>query len=369
MPAGKGKTPNGQETQNKDNDDGTWITESQKVNSFEAAYTLKDELGRGATSVVKKCVQVGTERPYAVKVIKKNVDQKVVRSEVQILLRLNHPNVIKLHEIFESQTELFLVLELVTGGELFDRIVAKGSYTERDAASVVRQICDAVAFLHDNDIVHRDLKPENLLYANMDEDAPLKLADFGLSKICSQDVNMKTVCGTPGYCAPEVLYGKNYGPEVDMWSIGVITYILLCGFEPFYDERGDSHVYRKIMRADYEFISPWWDPVSLSARDFINKLLIVSPKKRLTAKQALEHPWVRAEFSGANVSQMLHTQEKIKEFNARRKLKAAGKAVIAMNRLGEWVTPVRPRKPPSTPEQPAGIEGAAGAATAQAAAE
>ncbi|KAJ8029482.1 Calcium/calmodulin-dependent protein kinase type IV [Holothuria leucospilota] len=368
MPAGKGKTPNGQEAQSKNSE--TWISESQKVNSFEAAYILKDELGRGATSVVKKCVQVGTERPFAVKVIKKSVDQKVVRSEVAILLRLNHPNVIKLHEIFESETELFLVLELVTGGELFERIVAKGSYTERDAASVVRQICDAVAFLHDNDIVHRDLKPENLLYANMDEDAPLKLADFGLSKICSQDVNMKTVCGTPGYCAPEVLYGKTYGPEVDMWSIGVITYILLCGFEPFYDERGDSYVYRKILKADYEFISPWWDPVSLSARDFINKLLIADPRKRLTAKQALSHPWVRAEFSGANISHMLHTQEKIKEFNARRKLKAAGKAVIAMNRLGEWVTPVRPRKPPSTPEQPAStLEGASPAASAAPAAQ
>ncbi|KAM4707536.1 calcium/calmodulin-dependent protein kinase type IV isoform 1-T1 [Discoglossus pictus] len=308
-----------------------WIDGSNK-DTLAHYYELESELGRGATSVVYRCRQKGTQKPYAVKMLKKTVDKKIVRTEIGVLLRLSHPNIIKLKEIFETPTEISLVLELVTGGELFDRIVEKGYYSERDAADAVKQILEAVAYLHENGIVHRDLKPENLLYATPAPDALLKIADFGLSKIVDDQVTMKTVCGTPGYCAPEILRGCAYGPEVDMWSVGIITYILLCGFEPFYDERGDQYMFKRILNCDYAFVSPWWDDVSLNAKDLVKKLIVLDPKKRLTTHQALQHPWVTGK--AANFAHMDTAQKKLQEFNARRKLKAAVKAVVASTRLG-----------------------------------
>ncbi|ETE61168.1 Calcium/calmodulin-dependent protein kinase type IV, partial [Ophiophagus hannah] len=196
---------------------------------------------------------------------------------------------IKLKDIFETPTEITLILELVTGGELFDRIVERGFYSERDAAHVVKQILEAVSYLHSNGVVHRDLKPENLLYADLSPDAPLKIA-------------------------PEILHGSPYGPEVDMWSVGVITYIF------------------RILNCDYEFVSPWWDEVSLNAKDLVQKLIVLDPQKRLTVHQALEHPWVTGK--AAKFAHMDSTQKKLQEFNARRKLKAAVKAVVASSRLG-----------------------------------
>uniref|UniRef100_A0AAY5L6M4 Protein kinase domain-containing protein n=1 Tax=Esox lucius TaxID=8010 RepID=A0AAY5L6M4_ESOLU len=364
-----------------------WIDGSKKE-TLADYYELESELGRGATSVVCRCRQKGTQKPYAVKTLKKTVDKKIVRTEIGVLVRLSHPNIIKLKEIFETPSEISLVLELVTGGELFDRVVEKGFYTERDAADSVRQVLEAVAYLHENGVVHRDLKPENLLYATSAPDAPLKIADFGLSKIIDDQVTMKTVCGTPGYCglpasvhpwinnyckiipyfafnclflspfccnsyplhpalvlwsftlppylsshpAPEILRGCAYGPEVDMWSVGVITYILLCGFEPFFDERGDQYMFKRILNCEYEFVSPWWDNVSINAKDLVRKLIVQDPKKRLTTLQALQHPWVTGK--AVNSAHMDTAQKKLQEFNARRKLKAAVKAVVASSRLG-----------------------------------
>ncbi|XP_055040738.2 calcium/calmodulin-dependent protein kinase type IV isoform X1 [Misgurnus anguillicaudatus] len=310
-----------------------WVDGSRRDATVEDFYNMGPELGRGATSVVFRCEEKQTEKPYAVKVLKKTIDKKIVRTEIGVLLRLSHPNIIRLKEIFETETEIFLILELVTGGELFDRIVERGYYSERDAAHVIKQILEAVAYLHENGVVHRDLKPENLLYADLSIDAPLKIADFGLSKIIDEQVTMKTVCGTPGYCAPEILRGNPYGPEVDMWSVGVILYILLCGFEPFFDPRGDQYMYSRILNCDYEFVSPWWDEVSLNAKDLVSKLIVLDPHKRLSVKQALEHPWVLGK--AARFSHMDTTQRKLQEFNARRKLKAAMKAVVATSRMHE----------------------------------
>ncbi|XP_073511250.1 calcium/calmodulin-dependent protein kinase type IV-like isoform X2 [Phyllobates terribilis] len=288
-----------------------WIEGSQREKGLEHFYTLKQELGSGATSTVFRCEEKRTQKHYATKRIKKTI---------------------KLKEIFETPSEVILILELVTGGELFDRIVDRGYYSERDAACVVQQILEAVAYLHENGVVHRDLKPENLLYADVSPNSLLKIADFGLSKIIDDQIAMKTVCGTPGYCAPEILQGSPYGPEVDMWSVGVITYILLCGFEPFFDARGDQYMYSRILNCDFEFMSPWWDEISLNAKDLVQKLIVQDPKKRLTVSQALQHPWVTGR--AAKFSHMDRTQKKLQEFNAKRKLKAAMKAVIASSRLG-----------------------------------
>ncbi|XP_062814989.1 calcium/calmodulin-dependent protein kinase type IV [Anolis carolinensis] len=309
-----------------------WIEGSRRDVVLQDFYLVGAELGRGATSVVFSCEEKGTQVQYAAKILKKTIDKKIVRTEIGVLLRLSHPNIIKLKEIFETPAEIALILELVTGGELFDRIVERGFYSERDAAHVVKQILEAVSYLHANGVVHRDLKPENLLYADLSPDAPLKIGDFGLSKIVDEQDTMKTVCGTPGYCAPEILHGSPYGPEVDMWSVGVITYILLCGFEPFFDPRGDQYMYSRILNCDYEFVSPWWDEVSLNAKDLVQKLIVLDPQKRLTVQQALGHPWVTGK--AAKFAHMDSTQKKLQEFNARRKLKAAMKAVVASGRLG-----------------------------------
>ncbi|KAM4628703.1 calcium/calmodulin-dependent protein kinase type IV isoform 1-T1 [Polymixia lowei] len=310
-----------------------WVDGSRRDATVEEFYTMGSELGRGATSIVFRCEEKQTQKPYAAKVLKKTIDKKIVRTEIGVLLRLSHPNIIRLKEIFETEADIALVLELVTGGELFDRIVERGYYSERDAAHVIKQILEAVAYLHGNGVVHRDLKPENLLYADLSLDAPLKIADFGLSKIIDDQVTMKTVCGTPGYCAPEILRGNAYGPEVDMWSVGVILYILLCGFEPFFDPRGDQYMYSRILNCDYEFVSPWWDDVSLNAKDLVSKLIVQDPHKRLSVQEALQHPWVLGK--AARFSHMDTTQRKLQEFNARRKLKAAMKAVVATSRMHE----------------------------------
>ncbi|XP_046357232.1 calcium/calmodulin-dependent protein kinase type IV-like [Haliotis rufescens] len=312
-----------------------WVNESIKNDSFESFFNVGKELGRGATSFVYKCEQKGTGIPWAAKVIKKHVDKKVVRTEIGILLKLSHPNIIRLKEIYETRTDITLVLELVTGGELFDRIVSRGFYSEKDAAKAVRDMLTAVDYLHENGVVHRDLKPENMLYENLAPESKLKIADFGLSKIIGPEVTMTTVCGTPGYCAPEVLLGRKYTQAIDMWSVGVITYILLCGYEPFSADT-DRQMYKRIIKADYKFDCPWWDEVSENAKDLVRKMLHLDPKKRVTAAEALKHPWVMGK--AARMDHMESTFDNIKEFNARRKLKTATEAVMAVARATRNIT-------------------------------
>nr|XP_039152163.1 calcium/calmodulin-dependent protein kinase type 1 isoform X3 [Drosophila simulans]XP_039152164.1 calcium/calmodulin-dependent protein kinase type 1 isoform X3 [Drosophila simulans] len=188
----------------------------------------------------------------------------------------------------------------VTGGELFDRIVEKGSYTEKDASHLIRQILEAVDYMHEQGVVHRDLKPENLLYYSPDDDSKIMISDFGLSKMEDSGI-MATACGTPGYVAPEVLAQKPYGKAVDVWSIGVISYILLCGYPPFYDEN-DANLFAQILKGDFEFDSPYWDEISESAKHFIKNLMCVTVEKRYTCKQALAHAWISGnEASSRNI--------------------------------------------------------------------
>jgi len=270
--------------------------------AIDGTYELKTELGRGAFSIVYQATHKTTGAQFAVKVInKKDLGrdyEKNLKMEVDILKKVNHPNIIALKELFDAPDKLYLVMELVTGGELFDKIVEKGSYTETEAVQLVRKIVSAVEYLHNIGIVHRDLKPENLLLKKAGDDLEIAIADFGLSKIVGQHVMMQTACGTPSYVAPEVLNAAGYGNEVDMWSIGVITYILLCGFPPFY---GDTvpEIFEQIMEANFDYPEEYWGQVSKEAKDFINKLLVVDSGKRLTAAAALKHPWL-AGGSAAN---------------------------------------------------------------------
>eukprot|EP01112_Ceratiomyxa_fruticulosa_P009706 TRINITY_DN2543_c0_g1_i1.p1 TRINITY_DN2543_c0_g1~~TRINITY_DN2543_c0_g1_i1.p1 ORF type:complete len:355 (-),score=77.62 TRINITY_DN2543_c0_g1_i1:115-1179(-) len=284
-------------------------------------YTVGDELGRGAFSIVRKGTHKQTGDEVALKYIekryvkKKHIEQ--LRREIDIMKKVSHENVLALKEIFEDETNLVLVMELVTGGELFYKIVDRGSFTEKDAKNVVRQVCLGVAYLHSHGIAHRDLKPENLLCSGEGDKMVIKIADFGLSKIFGEGSTLETSCGTPDYVAPEVLTGQSYDNSVDLWSIGVITYILLCGFPPFYAET-QNQLFEKILTADYSYPNPEWAGVSAAAKNFVTKLIVKEPENRYTAKQALEDPWL----TGSETSQTdLHNAfaEKMREYNEKRK--------------------------------------------------
>jgi len=236
-----------------------------------------------------------------------------LKTEVEILKKVNHPNIVGLKDMFESDTELCLVMELVTGGELFDKIVEKGQYTEKEASIIVKKLLQAVEYLHNNNIAHRDLKPENLLLKSVN-DTEVMLSDFGLSKIVGQESMMETACGTPYYVAPEVLNASGYDKEVDLWSVGVITYLLLCGFPPFYGDTLPA-VFEQIMKAEFDFPDPYWTDISVEAKDLIKKLLVVDSKHRLTATQALKHTWI--EKGGS--SKQLNVKAKLTEHNVDRK--------------------------------------------------
>jgi len=250
-------------------------------------------LGTGNFSTVKMGIAKHSGEKVAIKIVnKKQVKHKpeMLTNEVEILLKIDHPNVIKLLDLFDTTETLYLVMELATGGELFDRIVEKESYSELHAREVMWQLLNAIEYIHSQEIVHRDLKPENLLLETEDTDTKIKLTDFGLSKIFDNEFMLSTACGTPGYVAPEILSAVNYGPPVDLWSAGVIMYILLCGYPPFYNEN-DAVLFESILSANYHFHTPYWDHISKPAKDLIRKLLVVKPSGRLTATQAKEVEW------------------------------------------------------------------------------
>jgi calcium/calmodulin-dependent protein kinase I len=269
--------------------------------AFKRKYKVsKTELGSGAFSVVRLGVNRETQEQVAIKVIdKKNVSEnfkKNLAREIQILMRVDHPNIVCLKDMYDAGDKFLFVMELVTGGELFDRIVQKGFYSEDDAKTLVKKIVRGVNYLHKNGIAHRDLKPENLLLKSKENDFEVKIADFGLSSFIDSQKMMQTACGTPAYVAPEVLQSGGYDKEVDMWSIGVITYILLCGFPPFHADNVRA-LLQVVIRAEYDFPSPYWDPISAEAKDFISRLLTKDRAARMNAKEALKHSWLKTSGS------------------------------------------------------------------------
>uniref|UniRef100_G3VX65 calcium/calmodulin-dependent protein kinase n=1 Tax=Sarcophilus harrisii TaxID=9305 RepID=G3VX65_SARHA len=260
-----------------------------------AKYDIKALIGRGSFSRVVRVEHKATKQPYAIKMIetKYREGREVCESELCVLRRVRHTNIIQLIEVFETQERVYMVMELATGGELFDRIIAKGSFTERDATRVLQMVLDGVKYLHTLGITHRDLKPENLLYYHPGTDSKIMITDFGLASARKKgdDCLMKTTCGTPEYIAPEILVRKPYTNSVDMWALGVISYILLSGTMPFEDDNR-SRLYRQILKGKYSYSGEPWPSVSNLAKDFIDRLLTVDPGARMTALQALKHPWV-----------------------------------------------------------------------------
>ncbi|XP_039514124.1 calcium/calmodulin-dependent protein kinase (CaM kinase) II beta 1 isoform X9 [Pimephales promelas] len=294
---------------------------------FTDEYQLYEELGKGAFSVVRRCVKLSTGQEYAAKIINTKKlsarDHQKLEREARICRLLKHSNIVRLHDSISEEGFHYLLFDLVTGGELFEDIVAREYYSEADASHCIHQILDSVHHIHQHDIVHRDLKPENLLLASKCKNAAVKLADFGLAiEVQGDQQAWFGFAGTPGYLSPEVLRKEAYGKPVDIWACGVILYILLVGYPPFWDE--DQHkLYQQIKAGAYDFPSPEWDTVTPEAKNLINQMLTINPGKRITAQEALKHPWV---CQRSTVASMMHRQETVeclKKFNARRKLKGA----------------------------------------------
>ncbi|XP_035996500.1 calcium/calmodulin-dependent protein kinase type II subunit beta isoform X3 [Fundulus heteroclitus] len=321
---------------------------------FTDEYQLYEELGKGAFSVVRRCVKLCTGQEYAAKIINTKKlsarDHQKLEREARICRLLKHPNIVRLHDSISEEGFHYLIFDLVTGGELFEDIVAREYYSEADASHCIQQILEAVLHCHQMGVVHRDLKPENLLLASKCKNAAVKLADFGLAiEVQGEQQAWFGFAGTPGYLSPEVLRKEAYGKPVDIWAcgkllfvssrcrlpvlqlitqkdvylcVGVILYILLVGYPPFWDE--DQHkLYQQIKAGAYDFPSPEWDTVTPEAKNLINQMLTINPAKRITAQEALKHPWV---CQRSTVASMMHRQETVeclKKFNARRKLKGA----------------------------------------------
>uniref|UniRef100_A0A8C4YVL5 non-specific serine/threonine protein kinase n=1 Tax=Gadus morhua TaxID=8049 RepID=A0A8C4YVL5_GADMO len=304
--------------------------------SMAERYRVGRTLGGGAFAVVKECVERSTGREFALKVINKDKcigKEHMVQSELSILRRIKHPNIVLLIEEMDTPNELYLVMELVKGGDLFDAVSSSSKYTERDAACMLFNLASAIKYLHGLNIVHRDIKPENLLvYEHLDSSRSLKLGDFGLATMVTGP--LYAVCGTPTYVAPEVLDETGYGLEVDVWAAGVVAYILLCGFPPFQGSGDNQEVlFEQIQSGHLEFPSPSWDGVSDAAMDLVGGMLERGRGQRFTPVQVLEHHWVKDERLPENEPHLSIAGRIRKHFNTRTRTTStsAGVAVITVS--------------------------------------
>ncbi|XP_042484114.1 calcium-dependent protein kinase 8-like [Macadamia integrifolia] len=314
-------------------------------NDLGVRYELGRELGRGEFGITFLCTDKTTGEAFACKSISKKklrtaVDIEDVRREVEIMKHLPpHPNIVSLKDTYEDDKAVHLVMELCEGGELFDRIVARGHYTERAAAIVTRTIVEVVQMCHKHGVMHRDLKPENFLFANKKETAPLKAIDFGLSVFFKPGEEFTEIVGSPYYMAPEVLKRK-YGPEIDVWSAGVILYILLCGVPPFWAET-EQGVAQAIIRSVVDFRRDPWPKVSDHAKDLVKRMLDPDPKGRLTAQQVLDHHWLQNAKKAPNVNLGENVRARLRQFSVMNKLKKRALRVIAEHLSVEEVAGIK----------------------------
>ena len=297
---------------------------------------LQSQLGEGAFSIVKEVTHRSNRSVYAAKVVTKakltKEDEDALQDEITILKNINHSNIITLYDVFDENSYYYLVTEIMLGGELFDRIVTKTFYNEKEARDVCKILFEALNHIHSKGIAHRDLKPENLLLVSKTDDKDIKIADFGFAKKVTGSKCLMTQCGTPGYVAPEILHGVPYGTKSDMWSLGVIIYILLGGYPPFI-EQNQRELFKKIKKGQYEFHVEYWGQISSEAKDLISDLLTVNPDKRLSAKQALEDPWMTGSdelLAGKDLGVNL---DQFRKYNAKRKVR---QAVLTVSKSLLW---------------------------------
>lgn len=274
------------------------------VEDISRVYTLGDELGRGRFSVVCAATHKKENARYAVKIVENESlndeeNLEALETEIKILRQLKHPHIVNLKEVVATTDNTYIIMELLSGGELFNRIVEKGSFPEAEAAALFSQILLSMEYLHSLNIVHRDVKPENILYVGASSN-DIKLIDFGYAGIWAAGKPLTGLCGTPDYVAPEVLTwyddddnGTPYGKGSDMWSLGVLLYVILSGCSPFSAEE-EEQLLRQVAEAKYEFYENEWRDISEDAKDLIKRLLVVDPSHRFTMEQTLQHPWLRA---------------------------------------------------------------------------
>ncbi|KAG7456780.1 hypothetical protein MATL_G00239490 [Megalops atlanticus] len=303
---------------------------SFRQEDVELYYEMGDELGSGQFAIVRRCREKSTGAEYAAKFIKKRrlsssrrgVSREEIEREVNILREIQHSNIITLHDVFENKTDVILILELVSGGELFDFLAEKESLTEEEATQFLKQILDGVHYLHSKHIAHFDLKPENIMLLDKDVPSPrIKLIDFGIAHQIKAGNEFKNIFGTPEFVAPEIVNYEPLGLEADMWSIGVITYILLSGASPFLGE-SKQETLTNISAVNYDFDEDYFSNTSELAKDFIRRLLVKDPKKRMTIQDSLEHPWikvikrrnVRQEDSGRKTERRRLKTTRLKEY-------------------------------------------------------
>ncbi|SJX66443.1 related to calmodulin-dependent protein kinase [Sporisorium reilianum f. sp. reilianum] len=322
----------------------SWFKETEKdgtpllpVQLSKKYDVLPQVLGQGSFAVVKAVVEKSTGTQRALKIIAKkplkDSNEKMLKEEITILGKVEHPNIIKMWDLYETKEGVFIVTDLCRGGELFDRLVEKVHYNELDARHIMKQILQGVAYLHEHDIIHRDLKPENILLRDKSDPSDIVISDFGLSRFIPDEGLLMTACGSPQYVSPEVLLGKGYNAAVDIWSSGVIAYALLGGYTPFYGEDQPS-LFQQIIKMQVEFEPEYWSDISDTAKDFILRCLCPA-EKRMTAREALAHPWL------ANLPPLHEESAKgaclkdraLRNLTAMRKLRKAVTAVEAVNHL------------------------------------
>ena len=304
---------------------------------IEDKYEIIKEIGSGGFSRCLLVKNKSTGLLHACKELaKKNLsDYEGLMREVNLMIKLDHPNIIKLYEVYETDSKIYLIMELCTGGELFDRIVENTEngvqFTEKEAANLFRQMMSAINYCHKNGIVHRDLKPENLLYLNKEKNSPIKVIDFCMSKRFDSKHFMNEKVGTAYYISPEVLQGK-YDEKCDIWSAGVILYIIICGY-PCFNGEDDDEIFAAIQRGKIAFPSPEWDDVSDDAKNLIKKMCC-SPDKRLTADQVLKETWVKDNAPNSGKTSLPMKPDGFKNYANSNKLRKAVLTYIA-SRLSE----------------------------------
>lgn len=288
--------------------------------------------------MVKKCKLKRTGETFAMKVInRKQMDKGLelaMKDEISILNGLNYPHIIRLFDTFATVNSYYLVTEYLDGGELFDRIVDKSVYTEKEARDVCSIIFGAIAHCHKHRITHRDLKPENLLLRDKQNDLDLKIADFGFAKKTPTENSLRTVCGSPSYVSPEILKKVPYGTKTDLWSIGVIIFILLGGYPPF--KAADQCLqFENIKTGQYRFVEKFWGTITVEAKSLIVSLLCVDPKSRISADEAMCHPWMQVDSKKLRQSSLVESIDNFKEFHYKRKFKSVVHTVMAVNKMSK----------------------------------
>jgi calcium/calmodulin-dependent protein kinase I len=300
-------------------------------------YNITRVMGQGGFATVKLGKRKDDGSAVAVKIIKKDAltvsDTKNLGSEIIVMASMKHANIVQLLEVYEDTKHVYLVMELMQGGELFDRIVQKENYSEVEAKVAFRDILSALEYLHSKNVVHRDLKPENLLYKDK-TDASLKLADFGFAQVVAPNQLLTTSCGSPNYVAPEIINkeSKGYDYRADLWSVGVILFVLLAGYPPFYEEDMDA-LFLQVIRGQYEMDPEDWCYISEDAKDLVKKLLVVNPEQRIPIEAIMVHPWIVKTLEKKNHPHLSRAASNLKSYNLRRKFKGAVDVVRSVRRM------------------------------------